>query len=63
MFKKLSIQQQVENSLKKILHINRQGTLATIDYEMNGKQYKITVLYLGESMDVQLLFGISLFLS
>jgi len=61
MFKKLSIKQQVENSLKKILHINRQGILATIDYEMNGKQYKITVLYLGESMDVQLLFGISLF--
>ena len=45
MFKKLSLKQQVENSSKKILHINRQERQATVDYEMNGKQYKITVLY------------------
>ncbi len=43
MFKKLSIQQQVENSKKKIININRQETQAIVDYQINGKQSKITV--------------------
>jgi hypothetical protein len=46
MFKKLAIKQQIENSSKKILNINRQETQAIVDYEINGKKYKITVLYL-----------------
>ncbi|CAF3396834.1 unnamed protein product [Rotaria sp. Silwood1] len=43
MFNKLAIQQQVEKSSKKILKIIRQETKAIVDYEMNGKKYKITV--------------------
>jgi hypothetical protein len=46
MFKKLAIKQQIENSSKKILNINRQEIQAIVDYEINGKKYKITVLYL-----------------
>jgi hypothetical protein len=45
MFKKLSIQQQVENSSKNIIHINRQETQAVVDYKINGKQQQITVLF------------------
>jgi MoxR-like ATPase len=43
MFKKLAIQQQVENASRKIIHLNRQDTQATVDYEINRKQYQITV--------------------
>jgi hypothetical protein len=43
MFKKLGIEQKIENSSKKIININLQETQAIVDYEINGKQYKITV--------------------
>ncbi|CAF3863180.1 unnamed protein product [Adineta steineri] len=43
MFKKLTIKQQIENSSKKIIHINRNEAQAIVDYEMNKKQYQITV--------------------
>ncbi|UJR36210.1 hypothetical protein I4U23_028942 [Adineta vaga] len=43
MFKKLALKQSNENSSKKIIHIDRQETQATVSYEMNGKQYKISV--------------------
>ena len=43
MFIQLSIKQQIDNSSKKIKSISRQQSQAIIDYEMNGKQYKLTV--------------------
>ncbi|CAM4751562.1 unnamed protein product [Rotaria magnacalcarata] len=43
MFKTLALPQQEKNSSKKIIKINRQETEATVDYEMNGKQYQLTV--------------------
>lgn len=46
MFKKLSLKQQIENSTKKILNINRQQTQAIVDYQINEKQYQITVFYI-----------------
>jgi hypothetical protein len=45
MFKKLAIKKQTENSSKRIIKINRQETQATVDYEINGEQHKITVVH------------------
>ena len=45
MFKKLAIGQSTESSSKKIVHLTRQGTEATVDYEMNKKQHQIKVFH------------------
>jgi ribosomal protein S5 len=45
MFKKLAIKKPTENSSKRIIKINRQETQATVDYEINGEQHKITVVH------------------
>lgn len=45
MFKKLAIEQPTESSAKKIVHTHRQGTEATVDYEMNKKRHQIKVFH------------------
>lgn len=44
MFTTLGVKKPVDNSSKRILNVNRDEIKATVDYEMNGQQYKITVI-------------------